>query len=166
MTPMQSGLRKVLCVALLGVLSSVSHADALGDAMNARSRGDYAAAAHQFWLLAGAGNAPAAFQLSLLYASGQGVRADARESVRWLKMAAAGGDVPAQTNLGVAYAKGRGVPQDDSRAYVWFAKAAGSGDSVAQTNRDIAARKLSAQQLNQANELLAQCQGPRLDACL
>lgn len=168
MNVMSSALRlRLVHVAVLWcAVCGVSRADALVDALQARSRGDYAAAAQQFRQLAAAGNASAAFQLSLLYASGQGVKADVRESVRWLKMAAVGGDAQAQTNLGVAFAKGRGVLQDDGKAYVWFSKAAGSGDSVALTNRDIAARKLSTQQLNQANDLLAQCQGPHLDACL
>jgi TPR repeat protein len=159
-------LRAWLCTALLCTLCGVGHADALDDAMNARGRGDYAAALVQFRQLAHAGNAAAAFQLSLLYANGLGVRADVRESVRWLRTAAARGDGQAQTNLGIAHAKGRGVVQDDSRAYVWFALAAAGGDAVALTNRDLAARKLNAQQMKQATALLAQCQGPHLDVCL
>lgn len=52
----------------------------------------------------------------LRYATGDGVRLNEGEAVRWFTKAAEQGFVPAQSKLGAIYFSGRGVPQDPNRA--------------------------------------------------
>ena len=71
--------------------------------------------------------------LGLRYATGDGVRLDEGEAVRWFIKAAEQGNVPAQSKLGSIYFSGRGVPQDSTRAYFWMVVARLSGDEASQT---------------------------------
>lgn len=135
------------------------------DGVSARNRGDFVEALRLFKPLAGAGDAASQFQLSLLYASGQGVSADLKESLYWLRKAALRGHAQAQSNLGVAFSKGRGVMQDDVKAYAWFSMAASAGDSIAVTNQALAARRLSPQQLEQAKALALACSQGNFKGC-
>jgi TPR repeat protein len=102
----------------------------------------------------------------LLYSSGKGVNANAKESMYWLKQAATRGHVQAQSNLGVAFSMGRGIPQDAIKAATWFIIAARSGDSVAMTNRDVALRKLSPTQEDRARVLAEPCLQGNYGDCL
>jgi TPR repeat protein len=58
------------------------------------------------------------------------------------------------------YANGQGVKQDYVQAYKWFDLAAKHGPvgnrATAESNRDIMADKLTAAQIKQAQELVAQ----------
>lgn len=71
------------------------------------------------------------------------------------------GDAKAQFNLGVMYNNGEGVAQDYITAHVWFNIAAAIGNTEvsksASENRDIAASKLSADALIEAQRLARQC---------
>jgi TPR repeat protein len=134
--------------------------------LTARERGDFTAAFSTFKPLASAGDANAQFQLSLLYAAGQGVKADVRESLYWLRQAATQGHVLAQSNLGVAFNRGRGVAQNEMKAYAWFTMAASAGDAVATTNKGVASQKFSPTQLEQAKALALQCQQGNFKPCL
>jgi TPR repeat protein len=146
--------------------ASFCSASTLEEATSAKDRGDFAGAFSQFTQLAASGDATAQFQLSLLYSSGRGTKMDAREALHWLRVSATHGNPQAQSNLGVAFSRGKGVAQDPIRAYAWFAAAAASGDSVAITNRDVVARKLTEIQVQQAKELLIQCQRSGFAPCL
>ena len=68
--------------------------------------------------------------LGLRYATGDGVKLDESEAVRWFTRAAEQGNVPAQSKLGAIYYGGRGVPQDLNRAYFWMLLARASGDTT------------------------------------
>jgi TPR repeat protein len=87
------------------------------------------------------------------YAKGQGVPHDDVQAHMWYNLAAAQGDADAQYNLGVMYAKGRGVPQDDVQAHMWYNLAAAQGDAEGTKNRDLVAKKMTPQQIAQAQEL-------------
>jgi TPR repeat protein len=71
--------------------------------------------------------------LGLRYATGDGVKLDEKEAVRWFIRAAEQGNVLAQSKLGSIYYSGRGVPQDANRAYFWMAVARLNGDDASET---------------------------------
>jgi TPR repeat protein/putative methionine-R-sulfoxide reductase with GAF domain len=71
--------------------------------------------------------------LGLRYATGEGVKLDEQEAVRWFTQAAEQGNVAAQSKLGSTYFSGRGVPQDLNRAYFWMVVARLSGDDASKT---------------------------------
>ncbi|MGA1989268.1 MAG: tetratricopeptide repeat protein [Candidatus Sulfotelmatobacter sp.] len=74
-------------------------------------------------------NIPAAENaLGRRYATGDGVKLDESEAVRWFTRAAEQGNVAAQSKLGSLYYGGRGVPQDYNQAYFWMLLARANGD--------------------------------------
>jgi hypothetical protein len=73
------------------------------------------------------GSAAAAFELSVLYATGSGVEADQEEALRWTARAAELGSARGMANLAGMYATGRGVPQEPETALAWYDKAAAAG---------------------------------------
>jgi TPR repeat protein len=85
-------------------------------------------------IAAARGDASAQFTLALRYDSGQGVRQDYAEAVKWLRKAAEQDFVKAQYNLGDMYHNGQGVPQDHAEAAKWYRKAAEQGFASAQKN--------------------------------
>jgi len=103
------------------------------------------------------GDAKAQNNLGVMYNNGEGVAQDYREAVRWYRRAAEQGNAKAQNNLGMMYNNGEGVAQDYITAHVWFNIAAANGNTKASENRDIAASKLSADALIEAQRLARQC---------
>ena len=75
------------------------------------------------------------------------------EARKWWLKAAEQGDAMAQANLGALYFEGEGVPQDYVTAYAWANIAAAQGNETAQRNRDLAAAKLDAASLGEAQKL-------------
>jgi len=76
------------------------------------------------------GDPDAQFDLGARYATGEDVKQDYSESVRWFTRAAEQGHVIAQATLGAYYWAGRGIPQDLSKAYFWSAIAEAGGDQA------------------------------------
>lgn len=154
---------------LRAMLFSVFMGNALAgpydDALSAKDSGDFVKARSLLQPLALQGDANSQFQLSLLYGNGQGGPADAKESVKWLRMAAKKGHAPAQSNLGAAYSRGWGVAQNYVRAVVWFTLAAASGSKEAQTNRNVALRRMTPLEINQANDMANACTQSHLQGC-
>jgi GAF domain/PilZ domain/Sel1 repeat len=68
--------------------------------------------------------------LGLRYATGDGVKLDESDAVRWFTRAAEQGNVAAQSKLGAIYYAGRGVPQDYNQAYFWMLLARANGDAT------------------------------------
>ncbi|MBC8286952.1 MAG: sel1 repeat family protein [Nitrospinae bacterium] len=62
----------------------------------------------------------AQIDLGVMYANGQYVPQDDRQSAKWYRLAAENGDSRAQIILSVMYAKGQGVPQSDQKAVKWL----------------------------------------------
>lgn len=79
------------------------------------------------------GDVAAQNALGFRYATGEGVKLNEVEAVRWFTRAAEQGYVPAQAKLGSLYYSGRGVPQDVNRAYFWMVVARMSGDEASTT---------------------------------
>ncbi len=74
-------------------------------------------------------------------------------AVKWYRRAAEQGDARAQYNLGLLYANGEGVPQDFVQAHLWYSLAATRGDTDAQNNRDIVTKRMTREQIAEAQRL-------------
>ena len=59
----------------------------------------------------------------------------------------------AQSNLGRMYGNGEGVLQDNVYAHMWFNIASSNGSETARENRDIAAKRMTPNQLAEAQSL-------------
>ena len=117
-----------LAGALLVTATSVVADSALFEkGASAYKRGDYETALAVFRPLAENGDSRAQSILALMYAYGEGVPVDDRESARWYRRAAEQNSNVAQFNLGMLYLEGRGVDQDTDEAIVWLTKAADGG---------------------------------------
>ena len=81
------------------------------------------------------------------------------------KLAAAQGVALAQFNLGIMYSNGEGVVQDYVRAHMWWNLAAAQGNANAVKNRDIVAKKMSTQQIVEAQKLARECQARNYKNC-
>jgi hypothetical protein len=77
------------------------------------------------------GDATTQADLGWRYGTGEGVKQDDVEAIKWYRKAADQGDANAQFNLGVMYYDGKGVKQDNAEAIKWFQKAADQGDTDA-----------------------------------
>ena len=141
--------------------------------MYATGRGvpqDYAEAAKWFRLaamqdVAMQGVAEAQYNLSLMYRQGRGVPQDYAEAVKWLRLAAPHGVAGAQSDLGLMYATGQGVPQDYVRAQMWLILSIESGNANAIANRDIVAKRMTLQQIAEAQKLARECQQKNFNGC-
>ena len=84
--------------------------------------------------LAEKGDANAQNELGVRYYSGQGVKKNYNEALKWFTKAAAQEHPKAQYNLGVLCEKGEGVIENDKEAVKWFTKAAAQGFAKAQAD--------------------------------
>jgi len=126
---------------------------------------DYKEAVRWYQRAAQQGLAQAQYTLGLMYNNGQGIAQDYNEAVRWYKLAAKQGYKAAHNNLGVMYFNGQGVAQDYVRAHMWLNLAAVGGDKDIVTNRDLAASKMSAQQIEQAQRMARECVASNFIKC-
>ena len=156
-------IRTFLTALLL--LASPAWAAPIDDAAAANGRGYYAAELRITRPLAAKGEAWAQYALGDSYRNGKGVPQDYAEAVKWYRLAAAQGNAGAQSNLGIMYDNGQGVPLDDVRAHMWFNLAAVKGDADAVKNRDIAAKKMTPQQMAEAQKLARECQARNFKGC-
>ncbi len=95
---------------------------------------NYTAAARFYRKAAGAGYAPAQYDLAYLYENGLGVERDMQQAASWYRKAADQGDAEAQNNLGTLYAAGQGVPHNDIEAVRWYRLAAQQNDPEGASN--------------------------------
>ena len=98
--------------------------------------------------LAAEGNAEAEYSLGRRYGTGDGVKQDYREAMRWFLRAAEQGNVRAQAKTAAFFLAGRGVPQDYSKAYFWALLAQAGGDKDASLFVAQSAPHLSQAQIN------------------
>jgi TPR repeat protein len=126
---------------------------------------DYAEALKWYQLAAAHGQANAQYNLGIMYNIGRVVAQDYAEAVKWYRLAAVQGHVSAQLNLGIMYHNGQGVAKDYVRAHMWLNLAATSGDADAVTHRDLIARKMTSQQIAQAQQMARDCQQKNFKGC-
>ena len=126
---------------------------------------DYAEAVRWHRKAAEQGFAHAQFNLGVMYDKGQGVPQDYAEAARWFRKAAEQGDAEAQYGLGMMYHKGQGVPEDKVSAYMWFNLSAAQGDKDANTNKTNAAKRMTNEQIAEAQRLSRECFARNYNGC-
>ena len=99
------------------------------------------------------GDAPAQFNLALIYWESNVVPQDDQLAVKWFRRAAEQGYAGAQGALGYMYAEGKGVPKDYVLAYKWFNLATAQGDKDAAKARDELATFMTPSQIQEAQKL-------------
>ena len=142
-----------LVAVALFVGSMTAHAADYSVGFEAYQRGYYGTALRIFRQLANQGNANAQNLLGIIYENGRGIPRSYLEAAKWYRKAADQGDANAQYNLGVMYGTGQSVPQDFVLAHMWFNLAAKQGDSTARANRDIVAKRMTVEQIAEAQRL-------------
>ena len=93
------------------------------------------------------------YNLGMIYADGR----DYREAFKWYAKAAEQGDTDAQRQIGTMYSHGRGVLQDIVYAHLWFNIASVDGNTNALYLRDMAAKRMTSDQLAEAQRLAREC---------
>jgi len=99
--------------------------------------------------LAQQGDPAAQFALGARYATGEDVKQDYTEAVRWFSLAADRGHILAQATLGAYYWAGRGVQPNLTKAYFWSALAQAGGDQASKYRVAVLTSRMS------RNEILA-----------
>ena len=115
-----------LAVAMVGAVSTAGAADFKTGYM-AYQRGDFAAAAQEWLVLAKAGHTKAQYNLGILFDQGKGVAQDRETAVKWWRQSAESGFRLAQHNLANAYIAGDGVAQSYKDAVLWLERASEAG---------------------------------------
>jgi TPR repeat protein len=98
------------------------------------------------------GDPAAQFALGARYATGEEVKQDYTEAVRWFTLAAEQGHILAQATLGAYYWAGRGVPQDLTKAYYWSILAQTGGDQASKYRVAVLASRMSRSQVLAAQQ--------------
>jgi len=91
-----------------------------------------------------------------MHIKGEGVPQSYVEAVKWFRLAAEQGHATSQAELGIGYTKGEGVPQNYVIAHMWFNLAASQGDAKGMKNRDFITKKMTQQQIAEAQKLAAE----------
>lgn len=136
-----------LCLAVISAPVAASPspnwaAQRLQAAVTAYQNEDYRVARHYFRRLAIHGSAIAETMLGVMYANGNGVRANQATAAGYFFRAAGRGYGPAQIALADAFAAGRGVAPDAGEAYFWARLAAMGRDAVAKPQGEARAAQL------------------------
>ena len=164
-TPQKALMQRFSLTLITMLIAGVAWAGPKDDALVAYERKDYTAVLKIVEPQAIKGEAWAQHWLADVYKYGEGVVQDYAEAVKWYRLAAQQGNASAQNNLGVMYDKGQGVVQDYVKAHSWFNLSAVSGDEFALENRDIVAKRMTSQQINDAQKLARDCQARQLKGC-
>jgi GAF domain-containing protein len=101
------------------------------------------ASLEQLTQLAEKGDPTAQNLLGLHYVSGDGVKQDEHEAIRWFTRAAEQGNVSAQSKLGSIYFRGRDIPQNLNQAYFWMVLARANGDENSKVLAPLVAARLT-----------------------
>ena len=101
------------------------------------------------------GHTGAMCNLAVMHQNGWGVPADEQEAARLYALAAEQGVAAAMTALGRHYAMDFSEDYDPIQAYKWFSLAAERDDLEANSKRDFIADKLTAEQVAEADALIA-----------
>lgn len=109
-------------------------------------------AAKWYRLAAEQGYADAQNNLGTMYEDGEGVARNYEEAMKWYLKAAELGNRDAPNNVGVMYMTGVGVRRDFVKAFMWF-HIAGKGDPAAASNKKFLAKRMSPEEIVQAENL-------------
>jgi TPR repeat protein len=92
-------------------------------------------------------------------------RKDYKLVVKIVNPLAIEGEAWAQIWLADAYIFGQGVVQDYVKAYSWYHLSTVNGDTSAVKNRDYVAKRMTAQQIADAQKLARDCQARQFKEC-
>jgi TPR repeat protein len=130
---------------------------------------DQSQAAQWYQKASAKGNATAQFNLGWLYQTGAGVAQNFSTAAQLYQAAAQQGNGPAQFNLGILYDEGKGVARDLIQAYMWLSLAAstlsGEGQQAAGKARDDVAKRMTREQLAQAQQQARLCRDHNFTSC-
>jgi TPR repeat protein len=94
------------------------------------------------------------------------------EAATRYRLSAKHGNRFAQLDLGMMYENGQGVLQDNTQAYKWLTIADANVDATASelkqmsaSHRDSTAKKMTAQQIAEAQELARKCTANKFKGC-
>jgi TPR repeat protein len=121
---------------------------------------DYKEAMKWCRLAAEQGHTKAQHNIGWMYYIGEGVAQDYKEAMKWFRLAVEQGTeeaVRSQNNLGWMYDQGLGVIQDNVIAHMWYNIAVSSGDETAKNNKDSLAKKMTSEQIAEAQKLTDEC---------
>ena len=144
-------MKKMLVTLMLTFISTSTWAD-FDEGIKAYETGDYKKALPEFRVAADQGNAPAQYNLGLMYHDGQGVSRSYIEAAKWFHLAAEQGYAPAQLTLGALYHDGQGVPQNFVESYKWFILAANAGNESAKKAMSLVGSELTPDQITEAQK--------------
>jgi len=102
------------------------------------------------------GDPQAQLFVGYLYETGQGVRQDYTEAVRWYRKAAEQGNTIAQAQLGNMYRLGKGISQSCIMAYMWLDISARGGNAAAKGLRRAVAEGMSPAEIAEAKRMSAE----------
>jgi uncharacterized protein len=109
-------------------------------------------AAKWYRLAAEQGYADAQNNLGTMYEDGEGVARNYEEAMKWYLKAAERGNRDAPNNVGVMYMTGVGVRRDIVKAFMWF-HIAGKGDPAGASNKKFLTKRMSPEEIVQAENL-------------
>jgi hypothetical protein len=100
-----------------------------------------------------------------MHHKGEGVLQDYKTAVKWYILAAEQGIADAYYTLGFLHANGLGVLQDYVYAHMWWNIAAFNGNEDGGKLRDAVAKKMTATQIEKAEELTRECVRKEYKGC-
>jgi hypothetical protein len=103
--------------------------------------------------------------LGLIYNHGRGVNKNYKKAASYFQAAALGGNSIAQYYLASLYFNGQGVQKDYILAYMWLNIAARSGDDVIIKERELVEKRLSQQQISEAQRMARECINSSYSKC-
>lgn len=116
---------------------------------------DYKTAVQLYTKSANQGYPKAQYNLGVMYYMGYGVPHNETTAAYWYTKAARQGYTLAQNNLGDMYREGHGVTKNRPIAYALLGLAAAGNDENAKEDQEELTKELSAQELKEGKELLA-----------
>ena len=164
-TPQRALMHRLFLALFALLVAGLAWAGPEDDALAASLRDDYAAVLKVAKPLAIKGEAWAQSWLGGAYNYGHGVVQDYAEAVKWYRLAAQQGEAFAQNNLGLMYDNGEGIVQDYVKAHSWFNLGAVNGNANAVNNRDVVAKRMTPQQIGDAQKLARDCQARQFKGC-
>lgn len=154
---MKSIFKVLLCICALSVSGAGAvHAGPMEDGVAAFYRDDYGIAFNLLRPFADRGEPIAQSLIGAMYSQGNGAPRDIAEAGKWFQKSANQGEVVAQFMLGVMYANGDGVPVNYVQSYKWYNLAAAQGNADSKTQRAIIEKKMSREQIAEAQKLSAE----------
>jgi len=150
-------VRILAFLAMMLATPAQADIEAARDLMEA---GEFEAAREALVPAARSGNADAEELIGVMYAMGLGVPRDDVRAFDWYLRASMKGHPGAQSGIGWYYEVGRGLPAPDLvRAYLWYALSAIGGDPDAAISLEDITRRMTAEQIEKAHELIDDYKG-------